>query len=183
MVDADKTQEKPTFKGSVRELKKEDVEDLRPILATWIKDRDTGKPLPNEVEEDLQVILDSVHGKNERSYLVAESEDGKIIGVVGMKTPDPRMIQYASTSKPTELVNAYVKLDERKGKGVGRALVKALEQRAREQGFKEILLNSGPRYKDTGWGFYDKLEGYNRVGVAKGYYGTDGDAPVWRRIL
>jgi len=50
-------------------------------------------------------------------------------------------------------------------------------------GYTEIILNSGSRYKDTGWGIYDRLDGNSRVGMAVGYYGEDGDAPVWHKIL
>lgn len=171
------------FNGKVRSLKKEDLDSLKPILATWIKDRRTGQPLPDEVEEDLQLMSESVEGKNDRTYLVAEGLDGEIIGVVGFKTPDETMLTFTKTQNPVELVNAYVKSDERKGKGVGRALVAKLEEKAREKSYTEIVLNSGPRYKDTGWGFYNKLEGYKKVGIAVGYYGENVDAPVWRKEL
>ena len=33
-------------------------------------------------------------------------------------------------------------------------------------GYTEIILNSGSRYKDTGWGIYDRLDGNSRVGMA-----------------
>lgn len=171
------------FNGKVRSLKKEDLDSLKPILATWIKDRRTGQPLPDEVEEDLQLMSESVEGKNDRMYLVAEDLDGEILGVVGFKTPDETMFTFTKTSNPAELVNAYVKSDKIKGRGVGRSLIAKLEEMAREKGHTEIVLNSGPRYKDSGWGFYDKLEGYKRVGIAVGYYGENVDAPVWRKEL
>ncbi|MBI4057915.1 GNAT family N-acetyltransferase [Candidatus Microgenomates bacterium] len=183
MVDIITSKERPLFQGSVRELRLDDLDSLRPILSTWIKDRDTGETLPDEVEEDLQIMGDSAQGKNDRQYFVAEDVNGKMIGVIGFKNPDPRMLDYCKTSNPAELVNAYVRVDQRAGKGVGRALITKLEEEARKKGFTEIVLNSGPRYKDTGWGFYDKLPGYQRVGVAVGYYGEGGDAPVWRKEL
>ena len=67
--------------------------------------------------------------------------------------------------------------------GVGSALVARLEDEARWRGYTEIVFNSGPRYKDTAWGFYDKLPGYSRVGVAEKLYGEGGDAPVWSKVL
>lgn len=185
MVDIlnDSKKEQPQFDGLIRTLVKEDIPALRPILATWIKDRQTGEPLPDEVEEDLQIMADSNTSIGDRNYLVAVDTNGEITGVIGFKDPDPRMLKFAKTEYPAELVNAYVKSDQRKGKGVGRALVSALEKLARETGYTEIILNSGPRYKDSGWGFYDKLEGYQRIGVSHEHYGEGGDAPVWEKQL
>ncbi len=187
MVDIVGSTERTGFKGTVRDLKRGDLPFLKPILETWIKDRETGEPIPEEVEEDLQIMADSIDHKNDRTYVVAENSDGEVIGIAGFKTPDPRMIPFTQTPNPAELINAYVKSDERKGRGVGRALVAKLEEEARANGYTEIILNSGPRYKDTGWPFYDKLvndiDRYKRVGVAVGYYGEGGDAPIWRKIL
>lgn len=183
MVDTEDKKEMKLFSGKIRSLSDGDIPTLRPILATWVKDRASGQLLPEEVEEDLQVMLESIGGKNDRTYLVAEDVDGSVIGVIGFKIPDPRMLPFTKTSKPTELVNAYVSQEHRAGKGVGRALVNKLEEEAKAKGFTEVVLNSGPRYKDTGWGFYDKLEGYQRVGIAECYYGEGGDAPVWRKTL
>ncbi|KKR63108.1 hypothetical protein A2210_02745 [Candidatus Woesebacteria bacterium RIFOXYA1_FULL_40_18] len=183
MVDVITSKEGPLFQGSVRELRLDDLDSLRPILSTWIKDRDTGETLPGEVEEDLEIMGDSAQGKNDRKYFVAEDVEGKVIGVIGFKNPDPRMLKYCQTSNPAELVNAYVSADQRAGKGAGKALVAKLEAEAIKEGRTEIVLNSGPRYKETGWGFYDKLPGYQRVRIAVGYYGEGGDAPVWRKEL
>ncbi len=183
MVDIITPKERRSFEGIIRDLRSRDIDSLRPILTTWIKDRTTGDPLPDEVEEDLQIMSDSIDGKNDRTYLVAESLDGEVVGVIGFKAPDSRIMPFTKTLNPAELVNAYVKAEERKGKGVGRALVRGLEERVRMKGHTEIVLNSGPRYKDTGWGFYDKLEGYQRVGIAESYYGEGGDAPIWRKEI
>lgn len=182
MVDIDLPKERRLFGGVVRPLRKEDIILLKPILSTWIKDRDTGRHLPDEVDETLQTMSDSAHGRNDRVYFVAESSEGEVIGVIGYKTPDQRMLPFTKTPKPAELVNAYV-ANEWTGKGTGKALVMKLENDAGNKGYTEVVLNSGPRYKDTGWGFYDKLEGYQRAGVAEGYYGEGGDAPVWRKEL
>jgi ribosomal protein S18 acetylase RimI-like enzyme len=170
------------FDGIVRSLAEGDLAEIKPILETWIKDKITGSPLPDEVAETLKNMQESLSGNNDRVYLVAE-EDSAIVGVIGFKNPDRIMIAFAQTSNPAELINAYVRVDERGGRGVGRALVDFLEEEAIRQGFTEIILNSGPRFKDTGWGFYDKLPNYNRVGMAENYYGQGADAPVWSRML
>ncbi len=174
--------DKIPFTGRVRPLTVNDLEEVKPILEVWLKDRVTNEPLTKEVDEGLEVMKDSVDGHNDRSYLVAE-DAGKVIGIVGMKNPDEVMLGFARTQKPYELVNAYVDPRYRKGRGVGRSLVAGLESLAKQKGHKELILNSGPRYKDTGWGFYDKLPGYKRVGLATEYYGVGGDAPVWSKVL
>lgn len=169
------------FHGTVRLLRENDLPSLKPILETWIHSRDTGELLPEEVEEDLQVMRDSCSGKNDRTYFVAE--EGRIVGVIGMKPPKDALKQLVTTENPVELVNAYVAADKRKGQGVGTALVQKLESEARLRGNTEIILDSGPRYKDSGWGFYDKLSGFSRVGIAVKLYGEGGDAPVWHKVL
>lgn len=128
-IDEDRQKPKETgkFNGVVRPPRMDDLVQLKPILETWIKNRTTGEPIPEEVEEDLQFL--------------------------------------------------------RGGNGIGTALVQALEETARQKGFTEVVLNSGPRYENTGWGFYDKLPGFRRAGVAVQFYGEGGDAPVWHKIF
>jgi len=167
---------------AVGPLETGDVEPLRPILETWIRSRDSGELLSGEVEEVLQFVRDSVEGRNNRTYLVAKSPSGEVLGMIGFKEPEGRMKEFSETGNAVELVNAYV-AKEYRGEGVGRALVGKLEEEARARGYKEVVLNSGPRYRDTGWGFYDKLEGYERVGVIEKMYGEGGDAVVWRKVL
>lgn len=180
--DKQKTKEEEKFSGVVRLLCEEDLHPLKPILESWVRHRDTGVPIPEEVESDLQVMRDSLH-QGIPIYLVAEAANGQVIGVIGLTFPSERMKEFTTTSAPIELINAYVASDWRGGKGVGTALVRALEEEARQRGCTEVILNSGPRYKETGWGFYDRLPGYSRVGIAERMYGEGGDALVWRKYL
>lgn len=173
------------FSGIIRPLETKDLEDLKPILETWIIDRDTGVPLPNEVAEDLELMRASVEEGNGYTYFVAVGSENKAIGVIGMRDPAEKMLQldFLETKNPVELVNAYVSSDHRAGKGVGTSLVRKVEWEAISRGHTEVVLNSGPRYRDTGWGFYNQLPGYENVGEAVGYYGPGGDAQVWRKDL
>lgn len=169
------------FEGEIRPLVINDLLEIKPILETWLKSRDTGEPLPDEVIETIETMQDSIKKENNRIYLVAK-EEGSVIGVIGYKYPDDTMRGFSRTENPAELINAYVNPEQR-GRGVGKALVDKLEEMAKSKEFTEIILNSGPRYKDTAWEFYDNLPGYQRVGIAKEYYGEGGDAPVWSKIL
>jgi len=172
-----------TFVGMIRLIREEDIPQLKPILETWIKDRNTHESLPDEVADVMDVMRKSIDGGNDRVYLVAEASDDQVIGVVGFKNPDETMLSFAKTHNPAELINAYVAQDKRGGKGVGSTLVRRLEEEVILRGYTEIILNSGPRYKETGWGFYDKQPGYTRVGIAEKMYGEGGDAPVWSKVL
>ena|SRR3989338_8183862 len=169
------------FRGIVRNLQEADLELLRPILETWIKDRDTKKPLPQEVDSVIALMQKSARGEGDTRYVVAVEEE-KPIGVVGFRPLPETMAQYAQTAKPAELINAYVDSNFRQGQGVGRSLLQGLEDRVRQEGYEEILLNSGPRYKDTAWGFYNKMYG-EPIAVMTNFYGEGGDAPVWRKSL
>lgn len=185
MTESDKTNHIETgrFNGTVRPLQREDILQLKPILETWLKDSTTGEILPDEVAEDIEYMSRSLEGRNQREYLVAETAEGKVVGMIGLSPLKQALQEFVKTERPIELVNAYVDKDYREGRGVGSALVNKLTERAKEKGFTEILLDSGPRYEHTAWGFYDKQPGFQRVGIAKDLYGPGGDAPVWQRLL
>jgi L-amino acid N-acyltransferase YncA len=172
---------KPPFAGVIREPTEKDIDALQPILETWIKDSETHEIKAAEVAGVMQTIRAGIAGQGDFSYLIAE-EEGKAVGVMGFcKLTDLRM-NYAETDNPAELVNAYVEAGNRVGRGIGKALLTKLEETARAQGFKEILLNSGPRYEETGWGFCNKVYG-EPVGLMADYYGEGRDAPVWHKLL
>ncbi len=190
------------FTGSVRPLTMTDVDALRQILEHWIRNPEKTEPRLADIDKVQEVMRASVRGENTREYRVAIEND-RIVGVMGFKIPDPsepddgqKMLEFATTDNPVEFINAYVDTSRRLGKGVGKALFKALEERAREKRFKEILVNSGPNFKDSGWAFWDGIMGpnprprnlpadqlVNAVGWATDMYGPGIDAPVWRKSI
>ncbi len=171
------------FKGLIRPVTAADIPHLRPILETWIRfPTISGELLTEEVRETIEEIEGSIEHRNNKQFFVAQSPDGSIAGMMGMQPLREKMRPFAHTHHPAEIINAYVHFDERLGKGVGRALVNAIEEESRNRGFEEVLLNSGPRYKDTGWPFWDKVFGKS-VGILKNFYGLGNDAPVWRKPL
>jgi len=169
------------FDGIVRSVELRDLEQIQPILELWVRDRLTGTPLPDEVNSTLDAIASSIKGVRRRAYLVAQNTEGQVVGVMGLAEPNETMRRFATTPHPVEFINAYVDSQER-GRGAGRALAQELEQIARDAGYTEVLVNSGPRYRDSGWPFWTKLYG-EPVAIQKELYGPGGDAPVWRKSL
>lgn len=169
------------FKGTVRPLLISDVEKIRPIMETWIRDSETGEVFQDEIDEISDFLKNSLEDNSDRHYLVAEDTTCSVVGVMGYKKPFGPISEFIRTKNPREIVNAFVD-PQQKGIGVGRAMISEIERIAINDGITEIILDSGPRYAETGWGFYDKMS-YLRVGELKNRYGEGRDAPVWRKEL
>lgn len=161
----------------VRQVISEDIDRLRSILSAWIRDSETGEILTDEISEIINRIKMSIDSKNDYYYFVAESVKTGVIGIVGYRPPEGPITKYIQTKKPAEGVNIFVDPNSC-GKGVGKKLIEALITDARMKGFREILFDSGPRYKDTGWHFHDTYA--ERVGIMQDRYGPGLHAPVWR---
>ena len=114
-------------------------------------------------------------------YQVVEVE-GEVVGMMGYRRPEDRMMQYATTEKPAELVNAYVDWFER-GRGVGKMLFDSVKTEAKKVGYTELVWNSGPRFKDSSWKFYDNLDGVKRVTEVPNFYGICDPTGIWRTKL
>lgn len=170
------------FSGNIRFAREQDIPSLRPILETWIRDRDTRQLISSEIEEVLSDVKGSINRTNNITYLVAEEKDGEVIGMLGFRPPGEKMLGFVSTQNPTEMITAYVDKNHRAGKGVGRALVSKVEELAKQKGHTEIIFNSGPRYIHSGWPIWMRMFG-KPIAVAKEYYGKGGDAMVWRKLL
>lgn len=156
-----------------------DGEKIRPILETWVRDRDTGEVQSGEIKGIMSAVEKAATGEGDKKYLVAQTAGGQVLGLVGYTNPSEEMLTYSTTERPTEMINLFVAKTERR-QGVGSFLLQSLQRQAAEQGFTELVVNSGPRYEPA-HDFYDiKLE---RVGMIPGLYGPGGDAPVWRQEL
>ena len=166
----------------IREVSPEDLADLRPILEEWVRNPETQQVIAQEVEDDLTLIGKIASGEDPaRKYYVA-TENGKVVGGMGFQTDiDEQVADYAQTDSVVEVINAYVSGELRQA-GVGRALIARIEREARALGYFELLVNSGPRYRESGWGFYDRVIG-EKLGFIANYYGEGFDAAVWGEQL
>jgi len=158
-----------------------DIGLLRPVLESAVINPITGEVFTDEIEEDLRSVEQSRDGLNERYYAVARTSGGLVIGVMGLQRPEQEMLAFTNTENPIELINAYV-LRSSRGLGAGQALVHHLEDKAKEDGHSELVLNSGPRYQWSGWPFWRSMYG-EPVGMLKDHYGPSFDAMVWRAQL
>ncbi len=83
----------------------------------------------------------------------------------------PKIIPFATTSKPGEIKILYVD-NNFKRKGLGTQLIVFLENNARKKGYTELLVRSANRYVDTGYAFYS-ARGYKAVGKVTGGEGSE----------
>jgi len=172
-----------TISLAVRPLRSEDLVSVERILEIWVRDSPAGPPLSSEIGDHLTLMSGSLAGDSGSRYLVAAREEGELLGVVGIRPLSQELQDFVLTEHPIEMINLYVDTRVRKGFGIGTALVRELESLARELGYREMVLSSGPRYRTTGWGFFDRLEGYERRGMARDLFGEGKDAPVWSKVL
>jgi GNAT superfamily N-acetyltransferase len=165
----------------IRPLERTDLGSITLLMQEWFHDPITGESDVHEVLEHMQNSLDHT---NERVYFVAADGD-EIVATIGLRYPAERTEQFISKTipnpNPTELIAMYAKSSHHK-KGVGRSLVEKLKSYARDQNFTEILIKSSPRYKDTAWGFYDKM-GYTRIGTIESTHDVGEYAQIWTKAL
>ena len=143
----------------------------------------TGEVIHDEVTEILGHIDHAIRGTGDRQY-VAAIQGFDVLGVMGFRQvgqeEDP-MAQYTTLRPAIEVVNALSRREVR-GIGVGKMMLRGIERWGLEQGNRQVVLNSGPRYRRSGWPFWRSQYG-EPVAVAKDFYGPRLDAPVWRHDL
>ena len=174
--------EKERFNGIVRPLQENDIPALRGILEYWLRDFEV--IAHDEVEKDISTLKESLNDESNKMMFVAENAEGKVIGMMGLAVlPKQELLQFAKTDSPSELIIAYVHPDHRSGKGVGTALINAIQDLAKVKGRKEILLESGPRNIHTGYPFYDRQPGFSRIGQIENFYGKGLHTMVWQKTF
>jgi len=160
------------FKGTIRELKKEDVEKVQEIFELYWTDEGFLEKLKNRLKQFVENSPEV--SKQEFKYFVAE-ESGEIVGIAAMRKPPEKMMKYTTTDNPVEF---YVLASKYKGRGIGTALRTTRIEEARKAGYTEIIFFSPDSHKES-WSFHDNSD-FKRVGLTE----VDSEPGcVWRITL
>lgn len=162
------------------------TDDLKPILSEAIINPFTKEIIEQDVEAVLAKMDAALAGEGETFYAVARTAELGAVGImgirpVGLTTQEDPMRRYVTQNPAAEIINAYTRKAAR-GQGVGRALLGALEAEAAQRGFRQTVLNSGPRFARSGWPFWRAVYG-PPVDTAMDFYGPRFHAPIWRHDL
>jgi GNAT superfamily N-acetyltransferase len=136
-----------------------DIPRVGEIMEQWTK--------KEEVDKYSERIRREILGENKYNmqfFVVKDS--GKIIGVGGISDIHPKVKKFSKKKNPGAIKIIYLD-DAARGKGYGRFLLENLESVANENNYDELLIRSAERYRDTAYGFYEKM-GYEQVGEVQG---------------
>jgi phosphinothricin acetyltransferase len=165
-----------TSELTVRDATPEDAEAIARIYNQGIEDRlATLETLLRTADERRQWMA----GRAERHpVMVAEAADGKVVGWASLNQFNPRpAYDYVAD------FSVYVDRAAR-GSGVGKALLEALEQRARQIGFHKLVLAAFPT-NTAGMRLYER-RGFTTVGIYQEQGQLDGhwvDVILMEKIL
>jgi GNAT superfamily N-acetyltransferase len=158
-----------------RKHKPIDLDQIYTILSQWNKN-----PYLDELFALVKLELQEKLKYNMQFFVLADDEQGKIVGFGGLVELMPQMRNYATTEKSCGIKSLYLNNSFR-GQGIGKILLKELENEALKQGNLEIVLRSAEEFKDTAWDFYQH-QGYEYIDTMKGE-GGNSDMAVFRKIL
>lgn len=152
----------------------EDLNTIDKILSQWTE--------KEEVSKYRERIRDEIKGraKWKQQFWLAK-EDGQVLGVSGLADPLPKLMPLAKTAAPKEIKILYVNREDQH-RGVGRKLISFLEEESKRSGCTELLVRSAKRYKDTAWGFYEKI-GYEKRGTVESGGSNPKEMSVFGKVL
>jgi len=175
---------KKPFDGTIRDLQKEDIEQLKPIIEYWHIGNFKKDMEPEEyLEHVYRQLLESAERDTGKKYFVATDKEGRVIGVMGMTKPSGNVIEpFVTSDKCIEVINAFVD-PEVKMSGVGKALLSKIEEESRLIGADELVVSSGEIFKKKGWPFWTRNFG-EPVHTYNDYWGVpNSDVVVWRKKI
>ena len=137
----------------IRGMNTMDFQAVREVLAPYFN--------AAELNVRMEKIKDALENKLENpvTYRVATIND-KAEGLMGFRKPPEYLLPFTKSENPVELYMLFVR---ERIKGIGRMLVRDMEDIVRSKGFSEVVVFSALRRKD-GWGFYEAV-GYLDAGT------------------
>lgn len=179
-----KTNSKRIFNSLIRPISTSDLQLIKSLIAPWQHPTSSQSGVKfNNTNEIINNITNSIKGKNQQKYYVAISDEGLLIGVMGMsKTEGEIRKPFINSKKSVEVRYAFT-LPDSGFSGVGQALFNKIEEEARSSGAKEIIVSSNQKFKERGWPFWTKNFG-EPVHVYRDYWKQpDTDVAVWRKNI
>lgn len=134
----------------------EDLDKMFEILLQWTE--------KEEAEKYIKRIKNEINGITEfnMSFWIIK-KDKEVAGVGGLSDIFPSIKTLSKTANPCELKILY--LDNKfRGQGFGKILLNFLEEKAKMSKYTELMIRSAERYKNTAYGFYEKM-GYQNLGL------------------
>lgn len=153
---------------NITKPKTEDLDKIFEILIQWTE--------KEEAEKYVKRIKNKINGITEfnMSFWVIKKDD-EVAGIGGLSDILPSIKSFSKTENPCELKILY--LDNKfRGQGFGKILLNFLEEKAKESKYTELMIRSAEKYKDTAYGFYEKM-GYKNIGL------TDNNMAVFNKEL
>jgi len=149
-----------------------DLQEIQDILAQWNNKADT--------EKYSTRIKNEIEGVNEFNMKFWIAFDKTVLGIIGLCDLSPDLNNFSKTNKPGQLKILYLDNKER-GRGVGKILTIFLEKEAKKEGYQELLVKSAEIYKNTAWGFYERM-GYKHLGLVDNRT-HNGKSEIFEKIL
>jgi ribosomal protein S18 acetylase RimI-like enzyme len=144
----------------------EDLPSVSNILSQSFSDTEDVQYMINLIKDSLS---DTPQYPGE-FYVVAKDDKGTVVGLLGYRNASTKLKQFSTGNKSIEIYSLFVDINARQ-KGIGRSLVKFLENYAVENGYDEIVVKSADKFKETGWIFYEKM-GFIIAGTIEGSTGS-----------
>jgi ubiquinone/menaquinone biosynthesis C-methylase UbiE/N-acetylglutamate synthase-like GNAT family acetyltransferase len=168
----------------IKEASTEDVSQIEAILLQHIYSRNTGQIEKEEIENIKKQIIGEKDIYNRlRKYFIVKNINDQIVGCMAYTTMDPDMekhFNYLNHNETKELVNVFVDSNYQK-QGIAKKLFKHICQFLKKEGVKQVVFNSGNRYKEN-WEYHNKISDKN-CGFIKNKYGQNNDANTWIKYL
>lgn len=139
----------------IRKPQKGDLVEIKSILSQWNDEEYT--------EIYLSRVRNEINGITEFNMKFWIASDDGVLGIVGLSDLSPDLSIFSKTDKPGQLKILYID-NKMRGKKIGKKLALHIEKEALKQGYKELLVKSSEIYKNTAWGFYEKM-GYKQMGL------------------
>lgn len=104
------------------------------------------------------------------NFFAVLDKNKKVVGIGGIRDAEPRLVELSD--KEACEVNLLFVLREERRHGIGGIMINHILNLAIENKYSCILGKSSPRFRESGWPFYEK-NGLERIGMIE-------DMVVWK---